>query len=216
MIKIALVEDHLVVRNGIKMLLQTQADLEIIAEADNGLSMIELLQQGISPDVILSDMDMPELDGFEMAKRIMELNSKAHIIILSMINDVQVIKQVIDIGVSSYLVKNIGYEELLFAIRHVASGNTYLSQDISFILLERYAKMLGQSTSFPSALIDMTERELEVLQLIGEGYTNMQIADKLFLSKRTVEGHRQNLIEKVGVKNSASLIKYAVKHNLIS
>lgn len=215
MIKIALVEDHLVVRNGIKMLLKTQPDFEIIAEADNGLAIIELLEKGLMPDIILSDMDMPELDGLEMAQEIITKNTKTKIIILSMINDVNIISQAINCGVSSYLVKNIGYEELLFAIRHVHQGNRYLSEEISFMLLDRVVKARKDKSNMQAQSIEMTDREMEVLQLIGDGYTNLEIADKLFISKRTVEGHRQNLIEKVGVKNSASLIKFAVENNLI-
>lgn len=219
MIKIILVEDHLVVRNGIKLLLDTQENMQVIAEANNGKEAITYIEEGIIPDVIITDINMPGMDGIQLTDRLVQQYPQVKVIILSMLNNTQNVAQAFEKGAKGYLVKNVSYDELLFAINHISNGGRYLCEELAMLLLER---VITQPPVFgvyeKDKLIDeieLSDRELEVLQLISDGYTNVEIADKLFLSKRTVEGHRQNLIEKTGVKNSASLIKYAVVNRLV-
>ncbi|SKB37473.1 two component transcriptional regulator, LuxR family [Sphingobacterium nematocida] len=219
MIKIILVEDHLVVRNGIKLLLDTQENVQVVAEANNGKEAIAYLEDNIIPDIIITDINMPGMDGIQLTEQLVERYPGIKVIILSMLNNTQNVTQAFEKGAKGYLVKNVSYDELLFAINHISNGGRYLCEELAMLLLDR---VMVQSTGFanyendkPTNDVELSERELEVLQLISEGHTNVEIADKLFLSKRTVEGHRQNLIEKAGVKNSASLIKYAVINRLV-
>lgn len=218
MIKIILVEDHFLVRDGIKMLLEAQDNIEIVAELANGEEVASLLREGVSCDIIITDIDMPEMDGYELGKRVREDHPAIKVIFLSMLDDWKHLRRAFNAGAKGYLVKDVSYEELLFAINHIYRGGQYLSDRLTqklIALLNEQPKEHEKEEPLRND-IDISERELEVLHLIGEGYTNLEIADKLFLSKRTVEGHRQNLIDKTGTKNSASLVKYAVLNRLIS
>lgn len=217
MIKIVLAEDHLVVLNGVKLLLESQSDLEVIDQGTNGNKILEILKSGNIPDVLITDINMSDMDGLELITHVNKDYPTIKIIVLSMLNNVQHVLQAFQNGANGYLVKNVGYEEMLYAIRHVAKGNRFICEEISIILLETLQKSPTAFLNIEQIMlkIGLTEREMEVLELIGDGFTNLQIADKLFLSKRTVEGHRQNLLEKTGAKNTASLIKYAIKMGLI-
>lgn len=219
MIKIILVEDHLVVRNGIKLLLDTQENMQVIAETNNGKEAIAYLADNIIPDIVITDINMPEMDGIQLTQQLGERYPSIKVIMLSMLSNTQNVTQAFEKGAKGYLVKNVSYDELLFAINHISNGGRYLCEELAMLLLERVMVQSSGSANYENDKttndVELSERELEVLQLISEGYTNVEIADKLFLSKRTVEGHRQNLIEKAGVKNSASLIKYAVINRLV-
>ncbi|QBQ40816.1 response regulator transcription factor [Sphingobacterium psychroaquaticum] len=218
MIKIILADDHLLVRNGIKMLLDTDENIEVIAELDNGREVVDLLKGGVDCDMIISDISMPEMDGMELADRLRSDYPLIKLVLLSMLNDQAHLLQAFEKGASGYLVKNIDYEELLFAVKHVHKGGRYLCDELSQLLITylREQPQYGLDNTRALDQIEISDRELEVLHLIGEGFTNQEIADQLFLSKRTVEGHRQNLIDKTGAKNSASLIKYAAMRGLIN
>ncbi|GEM64343.1 DNA-binding response regulator [Sphingobacterium faecium NBRC 15299] len=217
MIKIVLAEDHLVVLNGVKLLLESQSDLEVIDQGTNGNMILDILKSGNIPDVLITDINMSDMDGLELITHVKNDYPTIKIIVLSMLNNVQHVLQAFQNGANGYLVKNVGYEEMLYAIRHVAKGGRFLCEEISMIMLETLQKSPSAFLNIEQIMlkIGLTEREMEVLELIGEGFTNLQIADKLFLSKRTVEGHRQNLLEKTGVKNTAALIKYAIKTGLM-
>ncbi|MFD1772150.1 response regulator [Sphingobacterium suaedae] len=217
MIKIILAEDHLVVRNGIKLLIDSQDNLRVIGEADNGYEVLQLLEAGDHPDIVLTDISMAGMDGIQLVERLQQEYPSIKIIMLSMLNSSQHVFQAFEKGAKGYLVKNVGYDELLFAIQHVYKGGRYLCEELAMMLLDKLHDIPSSSTNVEQLMSDMdiSDRELEVLQLISEGFTNIEIADQLFLSKRTVEGHRQNLIDKTGVKNSAALIKLAVKNGLI-
>ncbi|MDH5826813.1 response regulator transcription factor [Sphingobacterium faecium] len=217
MIKIVLAEDHLVVLNGVRLLLESQTDLEVIGEGTNGNMILEGFKAGNIPDVLITDINMSDMDGLELINQVKKLYPTVKVIVLSMLNNMQYVLQAFQNGASGYLVKNVGYEEMLYAIRHVAKGRKFICEDISLLMLDTLQKSPTSFLDIEQIMlkIGLTEREMEVLELIGEGFTNLQIADKLFLSKRTVEGHRQNLLEKTGVKNTASLIKYAIKTGLM-
>lgn len=218
MIKIFLVEDHSVVRNGIKLLLDTQANMQVIGEAENGLEALKYLKSGEHPDVIMTDITMDKMDGIQLAEKLRTEFPAIKTIMLTMLNNTQYVLQAFEKGAKGYLVKNVGYDELLFAINHVSAGGNYVCEEIAMLLIERLKEqpMLQNSASKMIEDLELSERELEVLQLIGNGFTNLEISEQLFLSKRTVEGHRQNLIDKTGVKNSAALIKFAVKNGFIN
>lgn len=218
MIRIVLVDDHYLVRNGIKMLLDVHPEIEVVAELDNGEEVLSFLSTNDSCDMVISDINMPEMDGLQLAEKIQRDFPQIKLIILSMLTERKYLLQAFNTGAKGYLVKNINYEELLFAVTHIHSGGKYLCDELSQQMIQ-YLNAQAQFSHKASSLfsnIEITEREMEVLYLIGDGFTNNEIAEKLFLSQRTVEGHRQNLIDKTGVKNSASLIKHAVLNGLIS
>lgn len=218
MIKILLVEDHMVVRNGIKLLLESQEGFEVVGEASNGKEALDFLRTNPVPDIVLTDISMDEMDGMELLQILNTQYSSIKVVILSMLNQINYVIEAFESGLAGYLVKNVGYNELLFGLNHIANGGRYMSEEIAMILLDQvrsgqsYAQIPGEmQTDF-----DISERELEVLKLIAEGYTNVEIADKIFLSKRTVEGHRQNLIDKAGVKNTAHLVKFAFERGILN
>ncbi|MEN5379516.1 response regulator transcription factor [Sphingobacterium kitahiroshimense] len=217
MIKIVIAEDHLVVLNGVKLLLESQSDLEVIDQGANGNEVLEIMSKGNIPDVLITDINMADMDGLELISKVKVQYPTVRIIVLSMLNNLQHVLQAFKNGANGYLVKNVGYEEMLYAIRHVAKGGQFISEEIGSIMLDTLQKSPSAFLNIEQIMekMGLSEREMEVLELIGEGYTNMQIADKLFLSKRTVEGHRQNLLEKTGVKNTAALIKYAIRTGLM-
>ncbi|HZH55142.1 MAG TPA: response regulator transcription factor [Sphingobacteriaceae bacterium] len=218
MITIMLAEDHPIVRNGIKMLLDTQDNMRVIGEANNGREVLELLESGVMPDILMTDISMPEMDGVALTEVIAERFPAVKVIVLSMLNSTQNVAQAFHAGAQGYLVKNISYDEMLFAIQHIHRGRRYLCEELSMLLLDKLYKQSDLHAQSDKLIqeVDLSDRELEILQLIGEGFTNMEIADRLFLSKRTVEGHRQNLIDKTGARNSPELIKFAVKNGLIT
>jgi len=218
MIKILLVEDHMVVRNGIKLLLESQDGFEVVGEASNGKEALQFLSSNPIPDIVLTDISMDEMDGMELLQVLNKQYDSIKVVILSMLNQINYVIEAFESGLAGYLVKNVGYHELLFGLNHIVNGGRYMSEEIAMILLDQvrsgqsYAQIPGElQTDF-----DISERELEVLKLIAEGYTNVEIADKIFLSKRTVEGHRQNLIDKAGVKNTAHLVKFAFERGILN
>ncbi len=218
MIKILLVEDHMVVRNGIKLLLESQDGFEVVGEASNGKEALQFLNSNPVPDIVLTDISMEEMDGIELLHELKKHYPSIKVVILSMLNQINYVVEAFESGLAGYLVKNVGYNELLFGLNHIANGGRYMSEEIAMILWDQvrsgqsYAQVSGElQTDF-----DISDRELEVLKLIAEGYTNIEIADKIFLSKRTVEGHRQNLIDKAGVKNTAHLVKFAFERGILN
>lgn len=217
MIKIVLADDHLIVRNGIKMLLESQHNLQVVGEANNGKEVVDFLESDMRVDLVLTDIDMEVMGGMELADYIQQKHPHIKVILLSMLDEVKYVQEAFKKGVIGYLVKNVDYDELLFAIQHVAKGGIYVCGELTNGMLEAINDLMDKGGSLGPDVtrFELSERETEILQLISEGYTNAEIADKLFLSKRTVEGHRQNLINRLGVKNSAELIKVAVRHGLV-
>lgn len=211
---VILAEDDNLVRDGIRLLLETHEGFNVIGEAQNGLEAIELLKNGHKPDVILADINMPDMDGIELIKAVKDHDPKIQVVMLSMLDNEKYMIQSFSEGASGYLLKTVSPEELIFSLRQVTSGERYISSDLSFGLLERSSKRPPALPAEPLNL-HLNSRELEILKLIGEGLTNSEMGEKLFISRRTVEGHRQNLMEKTGCKNTATLIKYAVLNRLI-
>lgn len=213
-IRVFLVEDHNIVRNGIRTLLERQADIEIADEAETVTEAVDKLRSGVQVDIILSDINMPDLSGLDLLNIVRPEFPHIRIIMLTMLDHENYIKQTITAGASGYLLKNIDIEQMLFAIRHISGGGRYICSEIVFEMLKKQLNSPAESVT--GQVVDLSQREEEVLHLIADGFTNQEIADKLFTSRRTVEGHRQNLLEKTGTKNTATLIRYAIRNNIIN
>lgn len=218
MIKIILAEDHNIVRNGIKSLLDKEPDIEVIAEATNGQQALDFLQKpGFKADLVLTDINMPGLSGMELIGKLHEEHPEVKSIVLSMLDHERYMLQAFKAGASGYILKNVSASELTFAIRHICNNNDrYVCIELTLRMLDRLIHMPEPQIPDHLPEIDLSKREVEVLSLIAEGYTNSEIAEKLFTSKRTVEGHRQNLIDKTGARNTAALIRFAIQNSIIS
>ena len=215
MLKILLAEDHNIVRNGIKMLLETESSIHVVGEMTNGLEVIEYFDHGGSADIVLADINMPELDGISMAKELKAKYPEVKVVMLSMHDNEKYISQAFIEGAVGYLLKNISAEELVFSLKHIDTGKKYICAELAVNMLNKLISngILEQDATFSEA--DFSSREIEVLHLIAEGLTNLEMADKLFISKRTVEGHRQSLLDKTGSRNTAKLIRYAATNGLL-
>ena len=209
-IKILLVDDHQIIIDGIKSLLDNVENVKVAGEANNGLEAINTLKV-LAVDIVLMDIDMPKMNGIDAAKHIKENFKETKVIILSMHHEGAMIKSLVEIGADGYLLKNSNKEELLDAIYKVARDEKYFSSEVTLSLLNPEKTQSDSS----KRTIDFTRRELDVLKLLVDGYTNKQIGEKLFISHRTVDTHRTNIMKKVGVNNVAGLISFAVKTRLV-
>ncbi|HAA10796.1 MAG TPA: DNA-binding response regulator [Cytophagales bacterium] len=208
-IKIILADDHAIFRQGIRMLLENRPDFEVIAEAAHGAELQSLVPFH-TPDVVLMDLKMPEVDGIEATEWLRREWPDVKIIVLSMVGSDQMMVHLMEKGVHGYLIKNVQADELYTAIEHVVHKGVYLNERVSQALLR--AMQFKERT--PPTLahgVTLTEREREVLDLICEGLTSAEIGERLFISTRTTEGHRKNLIAKFEVRNTAALIIKAIK-----
>lgn len=214
MLKVILAEDHNIVRDGIKILLEKDHNIEVVGEASNGFEVLEILNAGIGADVILADINMPVMDGIILIKELKTSYPTVKIVMLSMLDNEEYVARAFKEGASGYLLKNISADEMVFSLKHVHAGGCYVCTELALRLLDKLISVPDISLDKRSE-IDFSMREIEILYLISEGYTNMDISDKLFISKRTIEGYRQNLIDKTGSRNTAALIKYAVFNGII-
>ncbi len=217
MIKILLVDDHEVVRNGISLLLESNPSFYIIGEVGSAEEALLFIEQQDMPDFILSDINMSGMDGISLVRIVKKIYPQIKIAILSMIEEIDKVAEAFDAGSEGYLSKSNDFEELLFGIAHIAGGNKYISAFLSVRILEVYRNIVPDPVDKSAVLhhYDITERELDVLVLISEGFTNGEIADRIFLSKRTVEGHRQRLMEKTKTKNTADLVRFGFQKMLL-
>lgn len=212
LINVLLAEDHNIVRNGIKSLLDTEPNINVVGEAANGEDAIRILERRADVNLIVADLNMPGMAGNELIAQLCSRFKNVKIVILSMSDHEKYVLESFNAGVSGYLLKNISKDELVFALKHVMSGEKYICSELSLRMLQ---KLASYETVEIEGFTDFTKRELEVLKLIANGLTNNEIAEKLFTSRRTVEGHRQSLIEKTGVSNSAALIMHAFRSGII-
>jgi DNA-binding NarL/FixJ family response regulator len=213
MIRVVIAEDHHLVRQGLRALLEKAGDIEVVAEAADGQEAVELVGR-LLPDVLVIDIAMPHLNGVEAVGRLRGLKVKTRALIVSMYSDDTLVRQALRNGVKGYLLKRAVAEELLLAVRAVARGDTYLSPEVAGPLLTPL--VTGQDAAAPHPLDRLTSREREVLQLIAEGHTNAAIAAHLTLSEKTVEKHRGHLLAKLAVHDTAALVRFAIKHGLVS
>lgn len=213
MIRVMIADDHHLVRQGIRALLENAGDIDVIGEAATGQEAIELAEK-LAPDVVIMDISMPRMDGTQATERILSLDSQTEIVILSMHSDTSLVQQLLRLGVKGYLLKRSISEELLLAVRSASKGEVYLSPTISDSVMSiLMSPQTREATGGPGSLL--SPREREVLQLIAEGYTNNAIAKTLTISVKTVEKHRANLMTKLEVNDLPGLIRTAIKHGLI-
>ena len=203
-VRVLLADDHDMIRAGIRNVLSTQPDVEVVAEADNGIAAVEAAER-LRPDVAILDITMPGLSGVSATERILSLGTGTRVIALSMHAEAQFVSSMLAAGASAYLLKNTAARELVTALRAVVRGETYLSPKAADVA------PIAAAEATPPAL---TEREREVLQLLAEGKSSKEIADMLFLSTRTVETYRAQIMDKLNIRTVAGLTKYAVRHGL--
>lgn len=215
MINIILAEDHKIVRNGVRSLLEKEPKFKIVGEAINGTDVLTILNSGIKADIILADINMPGLSGLELIDEVKKAEHNAKIIMLTMLDHERYVAKAFKAGASGYLLKNTSPDELIFAIKHVYANGNYLFSELAMQLLDRVSQGRDIMILDNCSDVDFSKRETEVLILIAEGFTNQEIADKLFTSKRTIEGHRQSMIDKTGTRNTAALIKFALLNGII-
>ena len=226
MIRVMLADDHKLIREGMKAILRDAGtDISITGMAASGTELLVLLERQ-EADVVLMDLDMPQLNGIEATRLVTERFPRVRVLVLSMLENEQYILDALGAGARGYLLKSAGGKEVLFAIRTVAEGGEYFGTDVAKRLLLKLQstrppapreRSPGQKNggSAPTSGVTITPRELEVLQLIAKGYTTVQIAERLATSKRTVETHRHNLLDKTGSSNTATLLLYAATHRLL-
>ena len=207
-IRILLADDHAVVRQGFKMILSAEKDMEIVGEAGNGREAVEQAEQ-LRPDIVVMDVAMPELNGIEATRRLAASMPHTRVIALSMHKDSVYVREVLRAGARGYLLKDSGAGDLVSAIRAVASGESYLSPAVSNAVLDDYRRHVTNPIDL------LTSREREVLQMLAEGKTNKEIAVVLNLSVYTVDAHRGRIMEKLNVHSINELVRFAVRNGLI-
>ncbi|GGZ29077.1 DNA-binding response regulator [Echinicola pacifica] len=208
-IKVVLADDHMVVRSGIKNLLENEGEVTVIGEASNGEEALEVVQE-VKPDLLIIDIRMPVMNGLEATKKLNSLDQGIKALILSMHDDEDYILQSIESGASGYLLKDTSKEEFMKAIRTIHQGGQYFSGDISQVLVKSYLN--NQGTKTPKTVLssnqyDITKREKQILKMISDGISNKEIADQLGKSIRTIETHRFNIMKKLKVNNVVELLK---------
>ncbi len=212
-ISVLLVDDHTVVRQGLRALLSSEEDIEVIGEAENGRQAVGLARK-TPPDVVVMDVAMPLLNGLEATKQILKLAPTAKVLVLTSYGDDECVQQLMQAGAVGYLIKQTAANDLLKAIREVQRGNAYFSPTIAKRLRDQCRKAFtsGQSSRKSG---DLTAREAEVLQLIAEGFSNKQIAAELCISIKTVEKHRQQVMNKLNIHDVAGLTRYAISKGVV-
>jgi DNA-binding NarL/FixJ family response regulator len=211
--KIIIADDHKIMREGLKALIEKQPDMEVAAEAQDGLEVTKLARK-LMPQVIIMDIGMPEMNGIDATRQVISENKEIKIIALSMHSDRRFVLEMLKAGASGYLLKDSAFEELVNAVHTVMSGQSYLSPRITDIVVKEY--LYNQPKSESTVFNVLTVREREVLQLLAEGKSTKQIASTLNLSVKTVETHRQQIMDKLEIRTVAELTKYAIREGLTS
>jgi two-component system response regulator NreC len=211
-ITVVLADDHQVVRQGLRALLEAESDFEVIGEAGDGLEAVQLAER-LRPGVLVLDLMMPGLSGLQVTRQVSRRSPHTRIVILSIHANEAYVLEALQNGASAYVLKKSSVDELVRAIREVTAGRRYLSPPLSEHALEAYVQRSRDSTMDPYAML--TDREREVLHLVAEGHTNAEIAARLSLSPRTVEMHRANLMRKLDLHSQADLIRYALQRGIV-
>jgi len=207
--KVIIVEDHTIFREGMKRVISEMEDLELVGEAENGAVFLQLLKK-IEPDIVLMDIQMPVMDGIEATEKALKIYPSMKILVLSMFGEEEYVYSMVDRGVSGFILKTSGLMDFERAINKVLEGQQYYSEEIMGILVKKF-----RSYDSPDKLV-LTDKETEVLRLLCKGLSNNEIADKLFLSVRTVEGYRNKLLQKTGSSNVLNLVIFALKNKLVT
>lgn len=209
-IRLVVVDDHKIVREGLRSLLEREPGIDVAAEADNGREAMKLVAE-LKPDVVLMDLSMPEMNGIEATRRIVEMPGGSRVLALSMHSDKRFVVEALAAGAKGYLLKDCASEELVGAIRTVAVGETYLSPRIAGLIVSDY---LGKGASSPEPSTRLTTREREVLQLFAEGKSTKEVAFLLSVSVKTIETHRIQIMRKLNIRSLAELTKYAIREGI--
>ncbi|MGN6180067.1 MAG: response regulator [Mucilaginibacter sp.] len=215
-IRIILAEDHNIVRNGIRNLLDRDNELKVVAEAVDGRAALDLIKNGVKADILLADMNMPQMDGVQLTEQLQHIPHKPKVVLLTMLDREQNVIRAFKAGAHGYLLKSVAADELIFAVKHVRENGKYISSELSLRFLDRIGYLPNINQVIQESDMELSQKDLQILELIANGLTNQEIADSLFTSKRTIEGYRQSLIDKTGTRNTASLVRYAVRHKLIN
>jgi len=213
-ITVLLADDHMVVRQGLRALLQTERDIEIVGEAETGRQAVRLAK-ALKPDVVVMDIAMPQLTGLEATRQIIKGVPSSRVLILSSYSDDEYVDQLTQAGAAGYLLKQAAFTDVVRGIREAKKGNTFFSPAISKRLMDQYRDTIVRGAPVRKRTAMLTSREVEVLQLIAEGHGNKQIAAELEISVKTVERHRQRLMDKLAIHDVAGLTRYAISKGII-
>jgi two-component system response regulator NreC len=211
-IRILIADDHKIFREGLRTLLRSRDDIEVIGEADNGRTVVSLAGQ-LEPDIVIMDVAMPDLNGIEATRQITMTRADAKVLALSMHSDSRFVTRMLQAGAHGYLLKDCAFEELTLAIDTIVTEGVYLSPGVTGVVVRDYMQHLSSAESSATLL---SSREREVLQLVAEGLTTKDIASKLHISIKTVESHRRQIMDKLEIRSVAELTKYAVREGLTS
>jgi two-component system response regulator NreC len=213
-IRVLLADDHTLIRSGIATLLQSNKDFLVVGEAEDGEEAVRKTGE-LKPTVVVMDLSMPILSGIEATKQIKRKYPEVNVLVLTMHENEEYVYQILKSGAAGYVLKSAGKDELISAIRAAAKGEKFFSPRISQLMAEGYVRRVEQvATETESGDVPLTRREREVLSLVVDGLTNQQIADQLFISPRTVDTHRTNIMQKLDIHDLANLVRYAIEHGL--
>ncbi len=212
-IRILVVDDHAILRAGLRALLSAEPDIEVVSEAGNGLEAVAQTEK-LSPDIVLMDITMPVMDGLEATRRIHQSCPEVKVLVLTIHDSEEYLFQILEAGGAGYLVKDSADTDLINAIHAVYRGEAFLSPLAAKMVIKRYLRAVGQEEQKQN-YEDLTRREKEILKLIADGYTNQEIADLLSISVKTVETHRAHILEKLELRTRADLVKYARSQGLL-
>jgi len=213
-IKVILSDDHKLFRDGIKSLLRSENDIQVIAEVSDGDEVIKIIKDNI-PDIVITDISMPRMNGIELTRMLSEKYPSVHVLIISMHLNESYILESVKSGARGYLPKDSNPQELIKAIRIIHAGGTYFNQEITGIAMSGFAEKSKQNDKKKQLLEHLTEREIEIIRLVAEGMMNKEISDYLSISIRTVDNHKSNILRKLNLKTSIDIVKYAIKHEII-
>ena len=211
-VTVLLVDDHPIVRQGLRNLLDSMPDFKVVGEAGDGLQALEMVEK-VQPQVLVIDVVMPGLTGLEVTQRVKRQWPAVKVIILSMQNNEAYVVSALKNGASGYILKDTGPEELVDAIRTVVKGERYMSKQLSERIINAYVSKMDEAEVDPYDTL--TNREKEILHLVAEGFTNQEIAERLFISPRTAELHRSNVLNKLSLKNQVDLVRFAIKRGIL-
>lgn len=209
---IMLVDDHKIIRDGLKLYFEDSDEYDVVAEAENGVQALKMLESQ-EVDLVITDISMPEMDGITFTQKLKEIRPDQKVMALTMMGENQHIKHMLSAGVNGYILKNSDKSEIMKAIATILNGENFYSSEVTKIIMD---SMAGKRKPTQRLTLEtpLTTREKEVLKLIVKEYSNQEIADALFISHRTVDAHKRNLLEKTGCKNIAGLVVYALEHNI--
>jgi DNA-binding NarL/FixJ family response regulator len=211
--KVLLVDDHEIMREGMSALLRRYSEFEVVGQASDGRQAVEMTEQ-LRPDIVIMDVGMPNLNGIDATRQLLSSNPKLKIMALSTHSDGSVVAKMIRAGASGYMLKESAFEELVEGLNTVLDGKTFLCKKISKVVFSEYVGLVTNPKAFKGD--SLTNREREVLQLVAEGNTTKEIAEILNLSTKTIDSHREHIMEKLGIRNIAGLTKYAIREGLTS